>query len=78
MDGLSEWLAERFRRHDGNADVVRQELAMEKGIAVSLRTVESRRARLFGKLGVRTRAELFRYAAEIGVLNRGIGSPHRA
>src|SRR5436309_1765928 len=40
LDGLSEWLAERFRRHDGNADVVRQELAMEKGMAVSLRTVE--------------------------------------
>jgi hypothetical protein len=26
-------------RHRGNADVVRQELASEKGIAVSLRTV---------------------------------------
>jgi two-component system response regulator NreC len=39
-------------------------------LGVSLRTVESRRARLFGKLGFRTRAELFRYAADIGVLNR--------
>ena len=39
-------------------------------LGVSLRTVESRRARLFGKLGLRTRAELFRYAADIGVLNR--------
>jgi len=47
-------------------------------LGVSLRTVESRRARLFGKLGLRTRAELFRYAADIGVLNRGgLGSPHR-
>ena len=47
-------------------------------LGVSLRTVESRRARLFGKLGVRTRAELFRYAADIGVLNRGsLGSPRR-
>src|SRR3712207_7656909 len=27
-------------RHAGNADVVRQELAAERGIAVSLRTVE--------------------------------------
>ncbi|HYT38190.1 MAG TPA: response regulator transcription factor [Acidimicrobiia bacterium] len=46
-------------------------------LGVSLRTVESRRARLFGKLGVRTRAELFRYAADIGVLNRGSGlDPH--
>jgi transposase len=34
------WLAERFRRHHGNADVVRQELAGELGIVVSLRTVE--------------------------------------
>jgi two-component system, NarL family, response regulator NreC len=48
-------------------------------LGVSLRTVESRRSRLFGKLGFRTRAELFRYASEIGVLNRrGVDSPHRA
>jgi len=48
-------------------------------LGVSLRTVESRRARLFGKLGFRTRAELFRYAADIGVLNRsGLDSPRRA
>jgi hypothetical protein len=30
---LEEWVAERFRRHAGNADVVRQELEREKGIA---------------------------------------------
>lgn len=35
-----EWLAERLRRHRGNADVVRQDLARELGIEVSLRTVE--------------------------------------
>lgn len=35
-----EWLAERLRRHRGNADVVRQDLAGELGIAVSLRTVQ--------------------------------------
>jgi transposase len=40
LAGLEDWLTERFRRHRGNADVVRQELAQEKGIAVSLRTVE--------------------------------------
>lgn len=40
LDGLDAWLAERFRRHGGNADVVRQELEAEHGIAVSLRTVE--------------------------------------
>jgi transposase len=31
---------ERLRRHRGNADVLRQELAIEKDIVVSLRTVE--------------------------------------
>ncbi len=30
LDGLSDWLVERFARHAGNADVVRQELAAEK------------------------------------------------
>jgi transposase len=40
LSGLDDWLAERFHRHAGNADVVRQELLSEKGIAVSLRTVE--------------------------------------
>ncbi len=35
LDGLSEWLRERFHRHAGNADVVRQELAREKNISVS-------------------------------------------
>jgi transposase len=38
--GLDAWLAERFERHRGNADVVRQELLAEQGIGVSLRTVE--------------------------------------
>ena len=40
LDGLEMWLRERLRRHRGNADVVRQELTAEKGITVSLRTVE--------------------------------------
>ena len=26
LDGLADWLSERFRQHRGNADVVRQEL----------------------------------------------------
>src|SRR3954466_11683658 len=38
--GCGAWLAEPFRRHRGDADVVRQEPAAELGIAVSLRTVE--------------------------------------
>ena len=32
--GLEGWLAERFERHRGNADVIRQELVAEHGIAV--------------------------------------------
>jgi transposase len=34
------WVEERFKRHRGNAEVVRQELAGELGVEVSLRTVE--------------------------------------
>lgn len=40
LHGLEAWLAERLQRHHGNADVVRQDLEREHGIAVSLRTVE--------------------------------------
>jgi transposase len=36
----AQWLAERFRQHRGNCDVVRQQLQRELGIVVSLRTVE--------------------------------------
>lgn len=40
LAGHTEWLADRLRRHRGNADVVRQELASELGVVASLRTVE--------------------------------------
>jgi len=40
LDGQESWLRERFERHRGNADVVRQELVSEKSIVVSLRTIE--------------------------------------
>ena len=42
FDGLEEWLRERFFRHDGNADVIRQELASEHGIVIGLSSVELR------------------------------------
>jgi transposase len=42
FDGLDEWLRERFFRHGGNADVVRQELAREHGIVIGLCSVELR------------------------------------
>ena len=56
LDGLEDWLAERFRRHAGNADVVRQELAREKDIEVSLRTVERAVAPLRRELRAQARA----------------------
>ena len=40
LSGHESWLAERFERHGGNADVIRQELRTERDIEVSLRTVE--------------------------------------
>ena len=56
LDGLADWLAERFRRHRGNADVIRQELAAEKGVLVSLRTVERAVAPLRRELVAEARA----------------------
>jgi transposase len=40
LDGLDNWLRERFIRHRGNADVVRQELLAEKNLRVSTRTMQ--------------------------------------
>jgi transposase len=40
LDGLNDWLEKAFIQHQGNADVVRQELQAQHGIEVSLRTVE--------------------------------------
>jgi transposase len=40
LDAHQEWLQQQFKQHHGNAEVVRQELVKQKGIAVSLRTVE--------------------------------------
>jgi transposase len=58
LDGLSDWIAERFRRHAGNADVVRQELVTEKGLVVSLRTVERATAPLRRELVAAARATM--------------------
>jgi transposase len=56
FDGLDEWLRERFFRHGGNADVVRQELASEHGIAIGLRSVELRVQRWRRELKAQMRA----------------------
>src|SRR5215831_9361475 len=56
LAGLEDWVAERFRRHGGNADVVRQELDREKGIKLSLRTIERQVAPLRRALMAEARA----------------------
>jgi len=56
LDGLSEWLAGRFRQHRGNCDVVRQDLVRDHGIKVSLRTVERAVAPLRQALQAEARA----------------------
>jgi transposase len=53
---LEEWLADRFRRHRGNCDVVRQDVLREHGITVSLRTVERAGAPLRQALRAEARA----------------------
>jgi transposase len=58
LAGLEGWLAERFRRHGGNADVVRQELLAEKGIGLSLRTIEREVAALRRELASEARATM--------------------
>lgn len=50
------WLTERFARHCGNADVIRQDLAREHGVVVSLRTVERAVAPLRQSLAAAARA----------------------
>lgn len=56
FDGLDDWLRERFFRHGGNADVVRQELASEHGIVIGLRSVELRVQRWRRELKAQKRA----------------------
>ncbi|MBV8918883.1 IS21 family transposase [Bradyrhizobium sp.] len=58
LSGLEEWVAERFRRHAGNADVVRQEIEREKGIRLTLRTVEREVRHLRRELEAEARATI--------------------
>jgi transposase len=58
LAGLEDWVAERFRRHAGNADVVRQELEREKGIRLTLRTVEREVSHLRRELEAEARATI--------------------
>jgi DNA-binding NarL/FixJ family response regulator len=44
-------------------------------LSVSVKTIETHRKRLSGKLGLKSRAQLFRFAVEIGLLERDAASP---
>ena len=58
LDGLEAFVAERFFRHRGNADVVRQDLEREHGLVASLRTVERAVTALRQSLAAEARATL--------------------
>ncbi len=58
LAGHEAWLEERFQRHAGNADVVRQELEAEKGIRISLRTLEREVAPFRARLEAEARATI--------------------
>src|SRR5262249_39288525 len=58
LAGLEDWLAERFCRHAGNANVVRQELEREKGIRLTLRTIEREVSHLRRELEAEARATI--------------------
>jgi transposase len=56
LAGETAWLRERLLRHRGNADVVRQDLERERGITVTLRTLERAVAPFRRELAAEARA----------------------
>jgi two-component system response regulator NreC len=77
-------LEQRHRRRDTALELTPKEQRVLRWLAfghtnaevarllgVSLRTVETHRGRVYQKLGMRTRAELFQYAWNAGLLDRG-------
>jgi len=58
LAGEAAWLRERLVRHRGNADVVRQDLERERGITVTLRTLERAVAPFRRELAAEARATL--------------------
>ena len=71
LAGHTAWIAERLRRHRGNADVVRQELAAELGVVASLRTVERAVSHLRRELAAEALATVrFRDAARSSATDR--------
>lgn len=56
LAGQTEWLRRHFHQHRGNCDVVRQELARQHSLVVSLRTVERACRGFRAELAARARA----------------------
>jgi len=77
LQGLQDWLAQRFVQHRGNADVVRQDLMREHGIEVSLRTFERGRPPAPGSAGANHLHRAFRDPARSPVADR-LRQPARA
>src|SRR6516225_9674663 len=77
LDGLEDWLRERFRQHRGNCDVVRQDLLRERGVRVSLRTVERAAVPLRQALQAEARACLRFETAPGRQLQIDFGRPRR-
>ena len=81
LDGLSDWLRERFQLHNGNTDGILQELAREKNVIISLRTVERAVAPLWREffLAARTRQDAYEWMRsvlkdiDLDVLHREVG-----
>ena len=73
LDGLSDWLRECFRLHAGNTNAVRQELARDKNITVSLRTVERAVAPLWREFFLVERARQVAFEWMRSVLQKDIG-----
>jgi transposase len=72
LDGLSDWLRECFRLHNGDTNRVLQELALEKNIIASLRTVERAVGPLWRELVVATHARQVAFEWMRAVLQRDI------
>ena len=70
LDGQETWPKKRLRRHHGNAGVIRQELAAEKGIIVSLRTVERAVERYRQELAAEARDSAVRDATRQAAADR--------
>jgi hypothetical protein len=69
---LSNWLREQFHLHDGNMGAIRRELAREKHVIVSLRTVERAVAPLWRELVLSTHAREVTFEWMRAVLQKDI------